>query len=141
MKSMGRDAEIHTQRGLRITYRCPLPLPVLTVPDLAASEVVATQCNLVAGQDPMVRALRAAGYESNNMEDQMDLVLFVQNPFLDASFPCLPTKSWTPYISGLHDLLASVQFPSTRETTKGSRVKRCSTRSRASVSLRVRHEW
>lgn len=90
----------------------------------------------------MVPALRAAGYETNNMEDQMDLVLSVQNPFLDASFPCLPTKPWRPYISGLQDLHVSVQFPSTRETTKGSRVKRCSvvTRSRASVSLRVRHE-
>jgi hypothetical protein len=93
---------------------CSLPLPVLTVPDLVASEVVTTQCNLVAGQDPMVRALRAAGYESNNMADQMGLVLSVQNPSLDASFPCLPTGSWRPYISGLQDLHASVQFPSTR---------------------------
>jgi hypothetical protein len=68
----------------------------------------------------MVRALRAAGYESDNMADQMGLVLSVLNPFLDASFPCLPTKSWRPYISGLQDLHVSVQFPSTRETIKGS---------------------
>lgn len=58
------------------------------MPELVASEVVTTPCNLVAGQDRVVQALRAAGYESNNMADQMGLVLSVrnQNPSLMLRF-------------------------------------------------------